>query len=122
MMVTADMRRLDFIDDMDICIIFGNALDNAIEACKKIENKSERYIHIKNVVLPEYMLLNISNSFSGEFKTENALFVTTKKDSENHGFGLKNIRSSVEKYGGTMTAKADPEKQVFHLSLLIPFR
>ena len=95
MMVTADLRRLNSIDDVDICIIFGNALDNAIEACQKIEDKNERFIHIKNIVLPEHMLLDISNSFSGEFKLENTHFATTKKDSENHGFGLKNIRSSI---------------------------
>ena len=92
-----DGARLDFMDVMDICSIFGNALDNAIECEKKIPETEKRMIHVN---------------------FEQNLPVTTKKQAEFHGYGLKSLRHTVHKYGGEVDI--DVEDQWFRLKILIP--
>lgn len=78
----------------DICIIFGNAMDNAIEACEKIPTK-HRKIELTTIYRDGQLfckVFNSSNSADNNMKT-------TKKDKENHGLGLDNIRATLGKYG-----------------------
>lgn len=82
------------IDAADICIIFGNALDNAIEACEKIQNE-DRKISLIIIYESGAIFCKISNS---ALKTRNRVLETIKPDKENHGFGLENIRTVLAKY------------------------
>lgn len=81
------------IDAVDICVIFGNALDNAIEACEKITDGEKRisltFIYENNAALCK--IINTSSTFYLSAKTH-------KKDKINHGLGINNIKSSLSKY------------------------
>lgn len=83
----------------DIGVLYGNLLDNAIEACRKVE-KEKRFIKIENKFTDGKMLLIVENS-KPEERNEN--LITTKKDNYSHGRGIHSIRKVVEKYNGTIT-------------------
>lgn len=114
----ADGSLLDFIGVMDICTIFGNALDNAIESVEKLENKAKRLIRVAVYSQNQFLIIRFENYCESELEKEDSLPVTTKKNKAYHGYGLKSIRSTVEKYGGSMTIHT--ENNWFHLRLLIP--
>ena len=94
-----------FIQSYDIGIVIGNALDNAIEACLKVkEPDAEAFIRISSFQKRELFFLKVENSFDGKVvrKPQNEFSVTDKADRENHRIGLANIKSTTEKYQGTM--------------------
>jgi signal transduction histidine kinase len=114
----ADGNLLDFMHVADICTIFGNALDNAIENVTLIEDPEKRLIHIAVSEKKNFVLIQINNYCESQIMLKNGYPVTTKADKESHGFGLKSIRYTVEKYHGTVTF--DIKKNWFELTILIP--
>jgi hypothetical protein len=114
----ADGALLDFMDVMDICSIFGNALDNAIEGVLTTEDPEKRLIRVALYSQNKFILICIENYFEGIIKQENGLPSTTKSDKGSHGFGLKSIRYTAEKYGGFMTINI--EEAWFILRILLP--
>ena len=111
-----------FIQSYDIGIILGNALDNAMEACRKLKAKepaAEAFIRISSFQKRELFFLKVENSFDGRVvrKPQNEFPVTDKADRENHGIGLANIKSTAEKYQGTMDFKV--KGRVFILSVMM---
>lgn len=115
----ADGKLLEFMHVTDICTIFGNALDNAIENAVLIEDPEKRLIHVAVSSQRGFVLINISNYFEGKLNIKNgSLPLTTKHDSKNHGFGLKSIGYTVEKYNGSMSVTAD--NNWFELKILLP--
>ncbi len=114
----ADGYLLVFMDAMDLCTIFGNALDNAIECEMKIEDKEKRLIHISVTKQKGFLLIMIENYYEGNLEMVRGLPVTTKKDVNYHGYGLKNIRYTLQKYGGEVTVSA--KNNWFELKMLIP--
>lgn len=113
-----DGARLDFMDVMDICSIFGNALDNAIECEKKIAEKEKRMIHVSVFVQQSFLIIRFENYCEGDLTFEQNLPVTTKKQAEFHGYGLRSLRHTVHKYGGEVDI--DVEDDWFRLKILIP--
>lgn len=113
-----DGARLDFMDVMDICSIFGNALDNAIECEKKIAEEEKRMIHVSMFVQQAFLIIRFENYYEGELVFEENLPVTTKKQAEFHGYGLKSLRHTVHKYGGEVDINA--KDNWFGLKILIP--
>lgn len=81
------------IDNIDLCIIIGNALDNALEACEKMEMNQQKYIVIKISYSEEYISIYIENSLSSKKNSK-------KNDELLHGYGQMNIKSLCEKYRG----------------------
>lgn len=118
--VVADGHALDFMDTMDLSALFGNALDNAIESVRKIDNYSKRLIHLTIVREKGFVHIDIENTFSGEIHFRNGLPVTTKKDKGYHGFGVKSMRATAEKYGGSLTI--DTRDDWFRVHILLPWR
>ena len=111
-----------FIQSYDIGIILGNALDNAMEACRKLKAKepgAEAFIRISSFQKRELFFLKVENSFDGRLlrRRQNEFPVTDKADRENHGIGLANIKSTAEKYQGTMDFKVNG--RVFILSVMM---
>ena len=111
-----------FIQSYDIGIILGNALDNAMEACRKLKAKepdAKAFIRISSFQKRELFFLKMENSFDGKVvrKPQNEFPVTDKADRENHGIGLANIKSMAEKYQGTMDFKV--KDRVFILSVMM---
>lgn len=114
----ADGTLLSFMDVMDLCTIFGNALDNAIECEKQVREKDKRLIHVTVARQKGFLLLRFENYYEGQLQFEENLPVTTKKDRAYHGYGLKSIKYTAHKYGGTVTINT--EKNWFELKVLIP--
>ncbi len=101
------------ISDFDLCVILGNAIDNAMEACARITRPSpEKFIHIQTITAKYYLIVEIKNSM------EQTSFAVKKKDSGEHGIGLKNIKEAVEKNSGLLDITIKPE--VFCLTVMLP--
>jgi sensor histidine kinase regulating citrate/malate metabolism len=96
----ADAKQIDFIDVMDICSIFGNALDNAIECERKIEDKDKRLIKVNVYTQNQFLLIRIENYCESKIVFNNEIPDTTKEDKQIHGFGIKSIKRAVGKYRG----------------------
>ena len=114
----ADGAELDFMKPTDLSVLFGNALDNAIENVSLIDDPEKRLIHISVSPKKNFVLIQINNYCENQIKIKNGYPVTTKADKSNHGFGLKSIRYTVEKYHGTVTFSIN--KNWFELKILIP--
>ena len=103
--VIADGAELDFLSDMDIYSLFGNALDNAIEAVMQLETE-KRTVGVIVRSVGNMVSVNIYNPFAGKLETDTDGFpVTTKDNADFHGFGIKSIRRIAEKYNGICTAR-----------------
>lgn len=114
----ADGEQLEFMSLSDVYSLFGNALDNAVEAILKIEDEEKRVISLKIVSKGNYVVVNISNYFENEIQLNQGLPITTKDNNDYHGFGIKSIRYIAEKYGGTISINT--EKDIFKLNIIIP--
>ncbi|WP_231687006.1 ATP-binding protein [Bacillus sp. JCM 19034] len=114
----ADGTLLNNMDVVDICTIFGNALDNAIEHEMKIKNEEKRLIHVSLFTQKEFVMIRFENYFEGDLKLEGDLPATTKKDKFYHGYGLKSIRYTVQKYNGVV--KVGLNNNWFELKIVIP--
>lgn len=113
-----DGAQLEFMTLTDVYSLFGNALDNAVEAILKIDDKEKRIISLKVISKGNYVIVNISNYFENEIQLNDGLPITTKDNNDYHGFGIKSIRYIAEKYGGTISINI--EKDIFKLNIIIP--
>lgn len=116
-----DGKLLEFMHVTDICTIFGNAIDNAIENVVMIKDIEKRIIHVTVSAKNKFVLIQFQNYCEvkpNEDKRGVRLFESSKADKRNHGFGLKSIQYTVDKYDGTM--KAGMNKDWFELTILIP--
>jgi len=113
----ADCSRLGFITDADLYGLFGNLIDNAVEAVMKTEDEGKREISINVRNVNSFISIEVENYFSGEVLLDDSgLPVTTKKDKNYHGFGLKSVSRIVEKYGGDL--KISAENGIFSVYIL----
>ena len=118
MSVYLNFGGITFIKDIDICTIFGNAIDNAIEASIKVKEEEKRYIQIKNGVFANNLVIKIANYSEEEAKMDEGLPMTTKEDSRLHGLGLLSVKKTAAEYKGMMTV--EQEKNQFVLKIMIP--
>ncbi len=114
----ADGKLLGFMHVRDICTIFGNALDNAIESVVMLPDPEKRLVHLTVSEKKNFVLIQVSNYCEQEIRFKDGLPVTTKKDYKNHGFGVKSIRYAVDKYNGTTSCEL--KNKWFELSIFIP--
>ncbi len=113
----ADCSKFNFIADSDLYSLFGNALDNAIEAVMKIKDKDKRSINLIIRNIENYISISIENYFEGSIKLNNeGLPITTKGDSNYHGFGIKSMKYIVEKYKGTLSISSN--KDIYSVFIL----
>ena len=105
------------ITDIDLCIIFSNLIDNAIEACEKLNNSSQKFINLKSNISGNYMYVSIENSYDGKISKNGVGFTTWKKNKKFHGVGLENVRITVNKYNGML--KYDYNESIFKVSVLL---
>lgn len=87
------------IDDVDLCNLLGNLLDNAIEACEMCR-EGQRVIEIKLRMNGDKYLLEVENTAPENALESNKQLATTKDDTSTHGYGIKSIKSIAEKYNG----------------------
>ena len=106
------------IKPMDMCSIFANALDNAIEAASSCEDP---YVSFSIKRTDKFFIIKITNSASGKIDIEKLMSTsgyTSKSDKEHHGFGLMNVRRTVEECSGIL--KAESLDSSFTLSVMMP--
>lgn len=106
------------IKPMDMCSVFANALDNAIEAASKCEDPFVTF-NIKRT--DKFFVIKITNSAAKKIDAGKLLATsgyTSKSDKDHHGFGLMNVRRTVEDYDGIL--KAESEDKSFTLSIMLP--
>ena len=103
----ADADKND-IAPIDLCVILSNALDNAIEANVQIEDKTQRYIKVKLHGSETYSVISVSNPTAAPLRRDHeGRILTSKPDAEAHGFGLRSIENTAEKYAGELLAKEE---------------
>lgn len=118
--IQADCSGLGFVSDTDLCTIFGNALDNAIEACENVEPKEDRAIRVKSEMLAGQFFITVTNSYAGTVEMNGGLPQTTKKDKAMHGIGIRSVKRALEKYSGTLSLHPGDGK--FTFTVVIPCR
>ncbi|MFC4323701.1 ATP-binding protein [Litchfieldia salsa] len=111
-----DGEKLGFMKETDIYSLFGNALDNAINSVRKINEKDQRVVSLIIKDTMGLISIHFENYFQGELLFENGLPVTTNKDKDYHGFGMKSMKYLVEKYGGELSIKID--ENVFNVNIV----
>ncbi len=114
----ADGAQLSFLDPVDVYTIFGNALDNAIESVSRVDDPEKRLAAVLVMAKSGLVIFQFENYYEGELSFAGGLPQTTKAQDGSHGFGLRSIRYTVEKYGGYMTIH--PEGNLFLLRVSIP--
>lgn len=103
------------LSEVDLCIIIGNLLDNAIEACQKEDESERRFIRVYIDILKEQLYIYVSNSMSDSIKKQGNMYLTTKKG--DHGFGLMRVDKVVERYGGYLNRQH--EEGVFVTEIML---
>ena len=116
----ADGKLLGAIHVTDICSIFGNALDNAIESVAQEEDPERRLIHLMVTERNGFIFIMMTNYCRAEVNFRDGLPVTTKADRRNHGYGIRSMRHAVQKYNGTLTTQI--KNDAFELKILIPLK
>lgn len=114
----ADGAGLSHMRYMDIYALFGNALDNAIENVTKIADENKRIISLRVFVRAGFVNIHVENYCEDMPTVRNGLPVTTKTDTNRHGYGLRSIRYIAQKYGGNFNFNVTDN--TFCLSVLIP--
>ena len=104
------------IDNLDLCIVLGNLIDNAIEACEKINDKDvQKFIQVSARIYLNQIYIKVINSKSNRVEKRNGKFLTSKRDKKNHGIGLENVKEAVHKNHGDIEIK--DSKNTFEVSL-----
>ncbi len=105
------------ISEIDLCVIIGNLLDNAMEACIQQREEDERFIRVFIGMLKGNLYISVSNSVGGEIKKAGKHYLSTK-NSPNHGFGLMRIDNIAAKYEGFVNRQN--EDGVFATEIMLP--
>ena len=105
------------VRDSDLCVVLGNALENALEACKMLNNQQPGYISLEARNEKGTLLIKIQNSYNGLINQREDRYLSTKS-SGHHGIGLQNIKKVVEAYGGFI--KIEHGKEIFILMIAFP--
>jgi sensor histidine kinase regulating citrate/malate metabolism len=98
--IITDMKFKLNITLTDLCILISNSVDNALEACEKMESEHDKKIWIGIKTDEHYLFYTIKNTYHGEILKISSRILSTKDKPEQHGIGLQSIERIVEKYDG----------------------
>lgn len=114
----ADCSKLGFVSNSDLYSLFGNIIDNAIEAVTKLTDHHKREINLVVKNVNNFVSIDIENYYQGKIELDSDGLPKTTKDNENyHGFGLKSVLMIVNKYNGDLHINVD--NSIFSLSILL---
>jgi sensor histidine kinase regulating citrate/malate metabolism len=110
-----DGSCLKFLTEADLYSLLGNALGNAVEACRQVEEE-KRQISMIIRSGGDLVSISVTNYYQGQLRFEQDLPVTSRADGEDfHGYGMRSMQAIVRKYGGKLKVKA--EDGVFQLTM-----
>ncbi len=109
-----DLREQNPVSDMDLCVIFANALENAMNACQRIPNANDRCLKIFCQTKSDKLFIQIANSYTGTVTFDDDMPVSTE---ENHGLGTKSIAAVAHKYDGLFSFTA--EDGIFKTNIIL---
>lgn len=110
---------LCFMNLMDVYSLFGNAIENAVEAVRKVSDSEKKIIDLVIEKVGDMISVNISNYYEGNIEMENDLPVSSKMVEQGfHGFGMKSMRLICEKYGGSLKVTTDEDLFILDIYLL----
>ena len=114
-----DGEALSFMSDADLYALFGNAIENAFEAVRILKDTERRNISLLVRRVANMASIHIENYYDGRLLLDSdGKPVTSKGDTENHGYGIKSMRQICERYGGTLSF--DASGNTFSVNMLIP--
>lgn len=117
----ADCKKLDYMREGDLYALFGNILDNAMEAVMDIKEAEKRCISINAREVKNYVSISVKNYYNGSLRFSSiGLPITTKENTDYHGFGMLSIKMIVEKYEGAVSVDCDDD--IFMLSIMLPIQ
>lgn len=108
------------IEPVELCTIISNILKNAVEALEQLKD-GKRYLRVRVMKNKDYLMIRVSNSIQGAVPRQNkrtGLPETSKKDKENHGIGLRNVKETVEKVRGIFNIEIG--RDIFTVSIMLP--
>ena len=115
----ASCDDLKFIKEVDLYSLFGNIIDNAIEAVSKLEDETLRCIGINIHTIGNFISIKVDNYYMGDIQfSKEGKPITSKENKDYHGYGISSIQAIVEKYNGSMSIKT--EGNIFILNILFP--
>ena len=116
-LVDINFDKCNFMDMVDVCSIFSNILDNAIEACNKIKDKDKK-ITLKGTVINDFFVIKCINTKENDVLLSGDNIITDKKDKDLHGIGINSVKSSLKKYDGSVEFKFEEDE--FTVVICIP--
>ncbi len=115
----AQVPEMPQIDDADLCIVIGNLLENALEAC--VRATGERKIFFAAKCVHSQLVLLVDNSFDGHIRVWEGKYLSRKRQ-DREGLGLASVRAIAEKYGGSALFYPDAQKHLFHSEVMLTIR
>ncbi len=116
---TGNGADFSFMNTMDVYSLFGNAISNAVEAVRKLDDSEKRVIDILTERRGNFLNITVTNFFSGVLKLVDGIPATSKAEEEGfHGFGMKSMRLIAEKYGGSLHVSTEDDLFTLHIYLL----
>lgn len=103
------------VSDIDLCVLLGNLIDNAVEACEQLPVE-QRFLRLYIGIFRKQLYISVTNATGELVRKLDEEYITTKRG--NHGHGLKRINNTVEKYGGFINRKNEPG--VFATEIMLP--
>ena len=104
------------ISEIDLCVVIGNLLDNAMEACLRMEDESARFIRVYIDIKKDHLYLSVTNTSGGAPKKSGGRYASSKGGT--HGFGLLRVDRIVDKYSGYV--KRHDEEGAFTTEIMLP--
>jgi cell division protein FtsB len=114
--------KIDFpenagVSDSDLCIVFGNCIENAVEACRNID-EGKKFIKINAGLTGEMITITIDNSFNGTINETNGVFMSQKRKDE--GIGISSVKAVARKYDGVV--RFETTGYVFQASVMLKMK
>lgn len=112
----------DSLSPTDLCVILGNSLDNALEACQKLPSQDRKTISVSCNCSSGFLFLSITNPIGEKVIIRNNQIATTKENKTLHGFGLYSLHTIVKKYDGEIQLSATEDSFTVSIDLSVSGR
>ena len=109
----------DSLSPTDLCVILGNSLDNALDACRKLPPQDSKVVSVFSKCSSGFLFLSITNPIAEKVLIRNNHIATTKANKTLHGFGLYSLNSIVKKYDGELQLSATDDSFTVNIDLCV---